>query len=296
MSSNLIELVKELRERTGAGMMDCRKALVESGEDIEKAIDWLREKGIAKRNSKLNRIAAEGMSTVAVNGDKAVILEVNSETDFTAANERFQHAVTTVAEGLVNSDARTLEEAGKAATAEGTVDEVLSNISFATGEKIVLRRFEIVSKTPDQTFGPYVHMGGKIAALVVLQGGNEEVAKDMAMQVASMNPTYLDREHMPAEEVEHERQVQIEQAKNDPKNANKPQAIIEKMVEGRVSKALQDICLVDQIYFRDGQQKVSAYLQANHASVVSFVRYATGEGIEKKVDNWVEEVKAAAGQ
>ncbi|MBQ4252255.1 MAG: translation elongation factor Ts, partial [Erysipelotrichaceae bacterium] len=145
----------------------------------------------------------------------------------------------------------------------------------------------------DQTFGPYIHMGGKIAALAVINGGNADVAKDVAMQVASMNPTYVDRDHMPAAEVEHERQIQLELAKNDPKNAGKPEAIIAKMVEGRVSKSLQEFCLVDQIYFRDGQSKVSAFLKSNNAVVDRFVRYATGEGIEKKKDNWVAEVAAA---
>ncbi|MBR0230326.1 MAG: elongation factor Ts [Erysipelotrichaceae bacterium] len=291
--SNLLKLVQELRDRTGAGMMDCKKALEACDSDIEKAIDWLRQKGIAKAASKGNRIAAEGTSTVLVDGNKAVIAEINSETDFTARNDRFLHAVKVVAEGLLHSDAKSLEEALKVETAEGPVSEVLSTISFATGEKMSLRRFELVEKTDDQHFGPYIHMGGKIAALAVVEGGSDEVAKDVAMQVASMNPTYIDRDHMPQEEVEHERSIQLEIAKNDPKNANKPEEIIAKMIEGRVSKALQDICLVDQIYFRDGQSKVSAFLKQSNAKVVKFIRYATGEGIEKKVDNWAEEVAAA---
>ena len=291
--SSLIEKVQDLRARTGAGMMDCKKALVECGEDIDKTIDWLRQKGISKSASKGNRIAAEGVSTVIVDGNKAVIAEINSETDFTARNDRFLHAVKVVAEGLLHSDAKTVEEAANVATAEGPVSEVLAAISFATGEKMTLRRFEILEKNDDQTFGPYIHMGGKIAALAVINGGNADVAKDVAMQVASMNPTYVDRDHMPAAEVEHERQIQLELAKNDPKNAGKPEAIIAKMVEGRVSKSLQEVCLVDQIYFRDGQSKVSAFLKSNNAVVDRFVRYATGEGIEKKKDNWVAEVAAA---
>lgn len=291
--ATLIEKVQELRERTGAGMMDCKNALVENGEDMEKAIDWLRQKGIAKAASKGNRIAAEGISVAKVNGNKAVIVEVNSETDFTAKNERFLHAVDVVADGLLKSNARTLEEAQEAVTSEGKVSEVLSDISFATGEKMSLRRFEVVEKTDSQLFGPYVHMGGKIATIAVVEGGSEEVAKDIAMQVASMSPTYIDRDNMPQEEVEHERSIQMELAKNDPKNAGKPDDIIAKMVEGRVSKALQEVCLVDQIYFRDGQEKVASFLKNNNAKVVRFIRYATGEGIEKKVDNWAEEVAAA---
>ena len=291
--SNLIQLVQQLRERTGAGMMDCKKALEASDLDMDKAVDWLRQKGIAKSASKGDRIAAEGASIVVVEGNKAVILEVNSETDFTARNERFLHAVKTVAEGLLKSDAKTVEEAKAVATAEGPVSEVLSSISFATGEKMDLRRFEIVEKTDEQHFGPYIHMGGKIASLAVVEGGSDEVAKDVAMQVASMNPTYIDRDHMPQSEVEHERNIQLEIAKNDPKNAGKPENIIAKMVEGRVSKALQEVCLVDQIYFRDGSSKVSAFLKENNATVVKFIRYATGEGIEKRVDNWAEEVANA---
>ena len=243
--------------------------------------------------SKGNRIAAEGVSTIVVEGNRAVIAEVNSETDFTARNERFLHAVKVVAEGLLHSNAATVEEAANVVTEEGPLSEVLAAISFATGEKMSLRRFEIVEKSDEQIFGPYIHMGGKIAALAVVNGGTPEVAKDVAMQVASMNPTYVDRDHMPAEEVEHERAIQLEMAKNDPQNAKKPEAIIQKMVEGRVSKALQEVCLVDQIYFRDGQSKVAAFLKSNNASVEKFVRYATGEGIEKKVDNWVAEVAAA---
>ena len=291
--SNLIKLVQELRERTGAGMMDCKKALEASDQDIDKAIDWLRQKGIAKSSSKGDRIAAEGASTVLVDGNKAVILEINSETDFTARNERFLNAVKTVAEGLLHSDAKTLEEAKAVATAEGPVSEVLAAISFATGEKMDLRRFEIVEKTDDQFFGPYIHMGGKIASLAVVEGGDASVAKDVAMQVASMNPTYIDRDHMPRSEVEHERSIQLEIAKNDPKNAGKPENIIAKMIEGRVSKALQEVCLVDQIYFRDGSSKVSAFLKANNATCIKLIRYATGEGIEKRVDNWAEEVANA---
>ena len=291
--ASLIELVQELRERTGAGMMDCRKALVESGQDIEKAIDWLRQKGIAKSASKSGKIAAEGASMVLVEGNKAVILEVNSETDFTARNDRFLHAVTVIGKALLASNATTKEEALALQSEEGPVSEVLSTISFATGEKMDLRRFEIVEKTDSQFFGPYIHMGGKIASLAVVEGGNEEVAKDVAMQVASMNPTYVDRDHMPASVVEHERSIQLEIAKNDPKNAGKPEEIINKMIEGRVSKALQEISLVDQIYFRDGSTKVSAFLKANNATCVRFIRYATGEGIEKKVDNWAAEVAAA---
>jgi len=287
--ATLLEKVQELRERTGAGILDCKKALTETGEDMEKAIDWLREKGIAKQAAKAGRIAAEGASTVVVDGNKAIIVEVNSETDFTSRTDKFQHAVEVVAKGLLAANAKTVEEAANVATAEGTVNDVLSAISFSTGEKITLRRFEVVTKNADESFGYYIHMNKMISAVSVIKG-SEEVAKDIAMQVASMNPTYIDRDHMPAEIVEKERHTQLEIAKNEPANASKPAEILAKMVEGRVSKALQELSLVDQIYFRDGQTKISAWLKNNNATVTSFIRYGVGDGIEKKVDNWVEEV------
>lgn len=291
--ANLVELVKELRDKTGAGMLDCKKALEANDNDIEKAIDWLREKGIAKSQAKAGRVAAEGLSTIITEGNKAVIVEINSETDFTARTDKFKDMVKLVAKTILDNQPKDVEEALSLKVGTGTVNEEISTVSFATGEKMTLRRFEVVTKTDGQQFGTYVHHDGKTACVVVINGTNAEVGKPVAMQIASMKPQYVDRDHMPAEIVAHETEIQKEIAKNDPKNAGKPDSIIEKMVAGRVSKSLQDLCLVDQAFILDGNKKVSAYLSENNSSVESFVLYVVGEGIEKKKDNWVEEVQAA---
>ena len=291
--ANLVELVKELRDKTGAGMLDCKKALEANDNDIEKAIDWLREKGIAKSQAKAGRVAAEGLSTIITEGNKAVIVEINSETDFTARTDKFKDMVKLVAKTILENQPKDVEEALSLKVSAGTVNEEISTVSFATGEKMTLRRFEVVTKTDNQQFGTYVHHDGKTACVVVINGTNAEVGKPIAMQIASMKPQYVDRDHMPAEIVAHETEIQKEIAKNDPKNAGKPDSIIEKMVAGRVSKSLQDLCLVDQAFILDGNKKVSAYLSENNSSVESFVLYVVGEGIEKKKDNWVEEVQAA---
>lgn len=291
--ANLVELVKELREKTGAGMLDCKKALEASECDMEKAIDWLREKGIAKSQAKQGRVAAEGLASIIVEGNKAVLVEVNSETDFTARTDKFKNMVKAVATTILENNPKDVEEALTLKAENGTVNEEIAAVSFATGEKMTLRRFTVVEKTDDQLFGTYVHHDGKTACIVVINGKNEEVGKPVAMQIASMKPQYVDRDHMPQEIVEHETAIQKEIAKNDPKNAGKPEGIIDKMVAGRVSKSLQDLCLVDQAFILDGNLKVSAYLANNNCSVDSFVLYVVGEGIEKKKDNWVEEVAAA---
>ncbi len=291
--ANLLELVKQLRDQTGAGMMDCKKALEASDCDLDKAVDWLREKGIAKSVSRESRVAAEGLANITVDGNSAVLVEINTETDFTARNDRFKDLVKDVATIILTYKPATVEDALALPATEGPVSELISAVSFATGEKMTLRRFEIVEKNDDQLFGQYVHHDGKTAAIVVLNGSNEEVGKPIAMQIASMKPQYVDRASMPQEIVEHETQVQTEIAKNDPNNANKPANIIEKMVTGRVAKALQEMCLVDQAFILDGNLKVSAYLKENGMSVDSFVVYVVGEGIEKRKDCWVDEVNAA---
>jgi len=291
--ANLLELVKQLRDQTGAGMMDCKKALEASDCDLDKAVDWLREKGIAKSVSRESRVAAEGLANITVDGNSAVLVEINTETDFTARNDRFKDLIKDVATIILTYKPATVEDALALPATESPVSELISAVSFATGEKMTLRRFEIVEKNDDQLFGQYVHHDGKTAAIVVLNGSNEEVGKPIAMQIASMKPQYVDRASMPQEIVEHETQVQTEIAKNDPNNANKPANIIEKMVTGRVAKALQEMCLVDQAFILDGNLKVSAYLKENGMSVDSFVVYVVGEGIEKRKDCWVDEVNAA---
>lgn len=283
-------LVKELREKTGAGMMDCKKALTECEGDIAKAVDWLREKGISKAAKKADRIAAEGLSKVLIEGNKACLVEVNSETDFVAKNEQFLNLLDTTVKALINSDAKTVEEAMNVVVDGKTLENLFIDATATIGEKITLRRFEVVEKSDDQTFGSYMHMGGKISAVVVLNGGNAEVGKDMAMQVASMSPTYVSRNDMPAEVIEHERSIQEEILKNDESLKNKPEKVLKGIVEGRVSKSLQEMCLVDQIYFKNQDLKCGQYLKENNAEVVCFVKYAVGEGLEKREENFAEEV------
>ena len=287
--------VKELRELTGAGMMDCKKALTECEGDIKKAIDWLREKGIAKAAKKEGRIAAEGLAKILIEGNKAVVLEVNSETDFVAKNDRFLALLDEAAKTIFNSNAKTVEEALALPTAEGTLNDSFIAAVAVIGEKITLRRFEIVEKSDDELFGSYTHQGGRIVAVTVVKGtADAQVAKNMAMQVASMNPTYVSRDEMPQEVVAHEREVQEGIMANDESLANKPEKVKAGIIEGRVSKALQDMCLVDQEYFLDSNLKCDQYLKENNAEVVKFVKYIVGEGIEKKQDDFAAEVAAMA--
>ena len=285
--------VKELRELTGAGMMNCKKALTECDGDIQKASQWLREKGIAKAAKKAGRIAAEGLTRVAVEGNTAVVFEVNSETDFVAKNEQFLDLLAKIEKLLLANKPATVEEA-LASTLDGvSLETMVADATATIGEKISFRRFVVLEKTENDVFGAYMHMGGKISALSVLNGtNNAEVAKDVAMQVASMNPQYVSRDVMPQEAVEAERHVLIENIKNDPKLAGKPEKVLNGIVEGRLSKALQEICLVDQLFFKDQDQKVGQYVKSHNASVATFVRYAVGEGIEKRQDNFAEEVMA----
>ncbi len=287
--------VKELRELTGAGMMDCKKALTECEGDIKKAIDWLREKGIAKAAKKEGRIAAEGLAKILIEGNKAVVLEVNSETDFVAKNDRFLALLDEAAKTIFNSNAKTVEEALALPTAEGTLNDSFIAAVAIIGEKITLRRFEIVEKSDDELFGSYTHQGGRIVAVTVVKGtADAQVAKNMAMQVASMNPTYVSRNEMPQDVVAHEREVQEGIMANDPSLANKPEKVKAGIIEGRVSKSLQDMCLVDQEYFLDSNLKCGQYLKENNAEVVKFVKYIVGEGIEKKQDDFAAEVAAMA--
>ena len=282
--------VKELREKTGAGMLDCKNALSETDGDMEKAIDWLREKGIAKSIKKSSRIAAEGLSKVLIDGNKAVIVEINSETDFVAKNEQFLALLDTAAKTILANNPADNEAALALKTAAGTLNDEFINATATIGEKIVLRRFEVLEKADDELFGDYTHMGGSKTALVVLKGGDAELAHFIAMQVASMSPMYVSADEMPADVVERERKVQTEIVKNDEKFAGKPEQVINGAIEGKVSKALKEMCLVDQEYFMDTSKKVSQVLKEHNADVVKFARYAVGEGIEKREENFAEEV------
>ncbi len=278
--------VKELREKTGAGMLDCKKALEACDGDMEKAVDWLREKGIAKAAKKESRIAAEGLCQIKVDGNKAVILEVNSETDFVAKNEEFTNFVDYLADMILKNDANTVEDVLNIKDGTETISDKLVALVAKIGEKISFRRFEVISKNDNEVFGSYKHMGGKIGVVVVLEGSNEEVARDVAMQAAAMNPTALNREGVPSDIVERESHVIKEQVMAE----GKPEAIAEKMVVGRLNKFYKEICLEEQAFIKDSGLSVKAYVENNGCKIVSMVRYAVGEGIEKRVENFADEV------
>ncbi|GIN61556.1 elongation factor Ts [Robertmurraya siralis] len=282
------QMVKELREKTGAGMMDCKKALQEVDGDLEKAVDLLREKGIAKAAKKGDRVAAEGLTSVKVNGNEAVILEVNSETDFVAKNEGFQTLVQELGAHLLAKKPATVEEAVTQTMENGSTVEAHINAAIAKiGEKLSLRRFEIKTKGDNDAFGAYLHMGGRIGVLTVLEGTtDEEAAKDVSMHIAALNPKYVSRDEVSAEEVERERQVLTQQALNE----GKPENIVAKMVEGRLGKYFEDVCVNDQAFVKNPDQKVGQFVSAKGGKIRDFVRYEVGEGIEKREDNFAEEV------
>jgi len=285
-------LVKELRDKTGAGMMDCKKALTATEGDMAKAIDWLREKGIAKAEKKASRIAAEGLADIAVAGDKAIVFEVNCETDFVAHGEKFAQLVAKVGAAVVASDAETAEAALEVAIGAKTVREFLLENVAVIGENITLRSVRVVRKTAGQQFGVYKHMGGKIVTLTVLNGGSADVAKDVAMHACAMNPRYLGPADIPADVTAHERDILQKEALNENATAAKPkpEAIIVKMVEGRLQKNLKEICLVNQPFVKNPDQSVDEFVRSKGASIVAFIRLAMGEGIEKKAENFAEEV------
>lgn len=281
-------LVKELREQTGAGMMDCKKALAECDGNLEAAVDWLREKGIAKAGKKEARIAAEGLANIFIKENKAVMIEINAETDFVSKNDEFKDLITTVGETILNSDAETLEEANELSCGEGTIKDLIIAKTSKIGEKLDFRRLAVIEKKDDEFFGSYLHMGGKIAVVSVIKGANEEVAKDVAMQAAAMKPKYVFKEDVPAEEVAREREVLKEQAMNEGKSAE----IAEKMVEGRLNKFYKEICLSMQAFIKDGDIDVTKYVTNNGGELVGMTMFIVGEGIEKRQDNFAEEVMA----
>ncbi|OCS87703.1 translation elongation factor Ts [Caryophanon tenue] len=281
------QLVKELREKTGAGMMDCKKALVQTDGDIDAAIDFLREKGLAAAGKKSDRIAAEGTTYILEQGNEAILLEVNAETDFVAKNEKFQVLVASLAEQLLAAKPESVEAALELEKDGVKIVDQISTATATIGEKISLRRFEVKTKTDADAFGAYLHMGGRIGVLVVLEGSTDAAAaKDVAMHIAAINPTYVSRDEVSAEEVERERKVLTEQALNE----GKPENIVAKMVEGRLGKYFEDICLLDQTFVKNSDQKVRTFVESTGGQVTGFTRYAVGEGIEKREDNFAEEV------
>jgi elongation factor Ts len=282
------QMVKELREKTGAGMMDCKKALQETDGDMDKAIDFLREKGIAKAAKKADRIAAEGTTYIQSEGNTAVILEVNAETDFVAKNENFQSVVKELSHHLLTKQPANVEEALDQKMENGsTVGEFINSAIAKIGEKITLRRFEIRTKTDNDSFGEYLHMGGRIGVLTVVEGTTDaDAAKDVAMHAAALNPKYVSRDQVSEEEVEREREVLTQQALNE----GKPENIVAKMVEGRLGKFFEDVCILDQAFVKNPDQKVRQFLESKGAVLTDFVRYEVGEGIEKRQENFADEV------
>ncbi len=292
------QMVKELREKTGAGMMDCKKALTECEGNIEAAIDWLREKGITKAAKKADRIAAEGLCNVVVDGNVAIIYEINSETDFVAKNEQFLSLLNNIGEMLIEGKPDDINQALAYVHEGKTIESYVIEASAKIGEKITLRRVEKVTKNNDEVFGVYKHMGGKIAVVTVLHGNNEEVAKDIAMHVAAINPKYIDENAVNPNDLAHERDMftrefenELESETNEKAKEAKRQRIPQ-IVEGKVKKWLKESCLVEQPFVKNPDITVSQYTKEHNSKVVYFIRFEVGEGIEKRVDNFAEEVMA----
>ena len=278
--------VKELREKTGAGMLDCKKALEATNGNMDEAVDWLREKGISKAAKKESRIAAEGLCKVEVKDNKAVILEVNSETDFVAKNAEFTNFVDYLADTIINNNLETHEDVLAFEDNGETIESKIVNLTATIGEKISFRRHELITKNDDEVFGSYLHLGGRIASLVVLSNTTDAVAKDVAMHVAAMAPVCVTRNDVPTEMVEHETKVIKEQVMNE----GKPADIAEKMVSGRLNKFYKEICLEEQAFIKDSNLNVGTYVKNNGGTIVKMIRYAVGEGIEKKEENFADEV------
>ena len=284
--------VKELRDKTSVGMMDAKKALVEADGDLDKAIELLREKGMAKAAKKGDRVAAEGMTAVAVKGNRAAIIELNSETDFVAGNAEFNELLRAVANAIVEFAPADVEAAlALEVEAAQTLNDKIVGTTQITGEKITLRRFTVVEKSDSENFGSYSHLAGSISALVVVDGASEAAAKDIAMHVAAIAPQYVSDDQVPAEVVAKEKEVQL--ASED--LAGKPDNIKEKMVDGRIKKFLAEISLLDQPFVKNGDQTVAQFIDSQNGSVKSFVRYQVGDGLEKKVTDLAEEVAKQLG-
>ena len=279
--------VKTLREKTGAGMLDCKKALEACSGDISKSVDWLREKGIAKAAKKTNRIAAEGLACVFINTNKAVVLEVNSETDFVAKNDEFKNFVDMVGNAILNSNAKTLEEIKSLEVNGETIDALTIALTAKIGEKISIRRFEILEKNDDEVFGSYIHMGGRIACLVKISGGNSDVAREVAMHAAAMRPLYVNESEVPAEVIEKEKNIMREELLNE----GKPAAQIDNILVGKMRKYYEEVCLENQIYVKaENKETVGKFLSNNQAKLISMVRFEVGEGMEKRNENFADEV------
>ena len=290
MADSLIDLIKVLRDRTGAGLMDCKGALLANDCDLDKATDWLREKGLAKAAKKADRIAAEGLA-LAVKCQKCgmtVVLEINCETDFVAKGDDFHKLVEEVAHVILKHEPKDVEEA-KALT-----QSLFTDATVKMGEKFDLRRFTIIPQEENNTIGTYIHMGGKIAVAVSIDKADEDLAYDLAMHIAANNPQYLSMADVPADAKEHEMSVQKEAAKNDEKLANKPAPVLEKILEGKINKYFAEMTLEAQPFLKDDSKTVGQLLAEKGAKVLMFVRYQVGEGIEKRKDDFAAEVMSQA--
>ena len=294
--------VQALRERTGCGMMDCKKALTEADGDMEKAVEILRERGLAAQTKNAGRIAAEGVVYAASTEKVGVILEVNSETDFVAKNEKFMDFVKACADAIVRENPADVDALLQCDGGEGTIEEMLRDRILTIGENIKIRRFERV----EGTTAAYIHMGGVYATLVQFETSPEiaakpefqELGQDIAMQVAAINPSYLNEEEVPASVIENEKEVRAAQLRQDPKNANKPANILEKIILGGLNKFYKEVCLLDQPFVKDDKMSVSQYVQSKakelggEIKVVKFIRYEKGEGLEKRNEDFAAEVAA----
>lgn len=288
------KLVKELREKTGAGMMDCKKALEACEGDIEKSFDWLREKGIAKAAKKADRIAAEGLSAFTVDGNTAAIVEVNSETDFVAKNAEFQELVKTISETVAHHKPENLDAALEIEINGKPLKTVIAEASGKIGEKLSFRRFKIFTKEDNEVFGAYSHMGGKMVSIVKLSDANEEKAKDIAMHVAAINPQYVSQNEIPQEVRDREDAVQTEIMANDEKLKNKPEKVLEGIKRGKLNKVFSEMCLLDQEFIKTPKETVAKYL--GKSKVLDMARFQVGEGMEKREENFAEEVAAQMGK
>jgi len=279
--------VKTLREKTGAGMLDCKKALEACGGNLDQAIDWLREKGIAKAAKKSDRIAAEGLSQIFTNGNNAIILEVNSETDFVAKNDEFKNFVNTLGNALLNSEVNTMDEALNLEVNGELVSSMIMSITAKIGEKISFRRFTRLTKNDNESFGAYLHMGGKIASLVLVEGTNEEIAREVAMHAAAMRPLYVNSSQVPTEVLEKEKDIMRQELLNEGKPADK----IENILVGKVRKFYEEVCLENQIFVKaENKETVEKYLANNNSKLITMIRYEVGEGMEKRNDDFASEV------
>ena len=284
----LIDLIKQLRDRTGAGLMDCKAALLNNNEDLEKATDWLREKGLAKAAKKADRIAAEGLALTKTceKCGKSVVIEVNCETDFVAKGDAFRELVEQTAGLILKNEPKTVEEA------KALAQDLFTDATVKMGEKFDLRRFTLLNKEEGQFIYTYIHMGGKIAVAVVLDKEDAELGKGIAMHIAANNPSYLDTNAIGADAIEHETKIQLEAAKQDPKLAGKPEEMLKKIIGGKVNKYFAEMVLLEQPYLLDTEsgKKVGQVLQEKKTNVIKYVRYQVGEGIEKRKDDFASEV------